>query len=238
MIWAASYCLLLWAAPAIPSETAQFSTLSILTPCPWCSKTMDAASLALDTELDVWLFPMLHFEFQLLQFKVKPDKPLKNQTLKSRYLSVFSTFISGLQELLFVHLLSDSSNVPSQLGGQSQRPEEWKMILLEPWCYPRGFGIPLREGDLSQFIQLEEDWKSPWMIALIISIFYHLQHKNKEWGSVVYPEKGNSLGAEVCFRRCISGSLRENGWKAINLNLSQTRPLHLNLRRLVQVWNP
>lgn len=33
---------------------------------PGISETMEAASLALDTELDIWLFPTFHLEFHLL----------------------------------------------------------------------------------------------------------------------------------------------------------------------------
>lgn len=140
--------------------------------------------------------------------------------------SVFSIFISGLQRLLFVHLLFDSSKRPLQLGGQSHQEDE-NRFCRSPGAIPGVWVFPWQEGDQSQFIQLEENWNlclplSGWFLwSPAFSTTFSIKTRN---GAVCTQQKGNNLGTEVCFRRCISGSLNYNGRKAINVNLFQTIP--------------
>lgn len=120
-------------------------------------------------------------------------------------------------------------------------PEDRAIKRSEKWCCGSPDAVPGTKSDQSQFLQLEDDRNlcPPLPGWLLWSPAYSITFSTKTRNEAVLctQHKGNNLGAVVCFRRGISGSFRYNGRKAINLNLFQTRPQHLNLRKLVQVWN-
>lgn len=115
-------------------------------------------------------------------------------------------------------------------------PHNWKVRAIDrsakwfcgsPGAIPGVLAFPWQEGDQSLFIQLVEDWNlclalPGWLFwSSAFSNTFSIKTRNE--AVLCTQQNGNNLGAEVCFRRCISGSLRYNARKAINLNLFQTR---------------
>lgn len=105
-----------------------------------------------------------------------------------------------------------------------KRSEKW--LSGSPDAIP-GLGVlPWQEEGQSKLIQPEEgsDLCLPLPGRLrwpTTSLFYHLQLKHEEWGSVTYPAERWQPGSRSLFRRV---HLKHPGREAKDLHLFQTRP--------------
>lgn len=106
-----------------------------------------------------------------------------------------------------------------------KRSEKW--LCGNPDAIPGVWVLPWQEWAQSKLIQPEEGsnlclslpGQLRWPPAF--SITFSLKTRNEAVSCT--QQKGDNLGAEVCFGGCISGSLRHPGREAAGLNLFQTR---------------